>query len=364
MLKNLFLSLLVGFLLLPISNSKAQHYKTENIILITLDGLRWQEVFTGADSLLVDDTGMIARPGSLLNDFWDHDPLKRRVKLMPFVWNTIAQEGQIYGNRAYKNHVNLSNSMWFSYPGYSEVLTGFADDERIRSNDKINNPNVTFLEYLNQLLEYKGKVMAFTSWDVFPYIINEKRSGVPVNAAFDVPAGDDLSVEEKLTNKLLQEIRGPWGSVRLDAFTQSYVMSALKYRKPKVMYISYGETDDWAHENKYDEYLWSAKQTDTYIKEIWDYVQSDPLYKDKTTLIITTDHGRGVSKTSWRGHGSSIPDADQIWMLAIGPDTPAKGEMKQAGEWGSAMIARTIYALLGMEYPEAKAGAVIKEMIQ
>lgn len=351
-------------LLFETASVKAQNHKTENIILITLDGLRWQEVFKGADSLMVDDTGMIETPGSLLKDFWNKDPLQRREMLMPFFWSTLAKEGQIYGNRAYGNKVDNSNKMWFSYPGYNEVLSGFADDERITSNSKINNPNVTFLEYLNQKPAYKGKVLAFGSWDVFPYIVNEERSGVPVNAGFDIAEGDNLSSEELLTNKMQSEIRGPWGGVRLDVFTQNYAMAALKNKKPKVLYISYGETDDWAHENHYDQYIWSAKQTDAYIKEIWDFVQSDPQYKDKTTMIVTTDHGRGITKTSWRDHGSSVPEGGEIWLAAIGPDTPASGEMKSTGEWQSAMVARTIFKLLGMEYPDAKAGKVIEEMVK
>ena len=81
-------------------------------------------------------------------------------------------------------------------------------------------------------------------------------------------------------------------------------------------------------------------------------------------MIITTDHGRGTSKTSWKGHGANIPDAGEIWMAAIGPDTPASGEMKAEGQWSSAMIARTFFQLLGMEYPDEKAAPIIKEMIK
>lgn len=356
--------LLFVVLILQTGLTQAQEYKTENVILITLDGMRWQEVFTGADSLLVDDTGMIESPGSLLAEFWNVNPLVRREKLFPFFWNTLAKEGQIYGNRAYGNFVNNQNTMWFSYPGYNEFLCGFADDSRITSNDKTDNPNKTLLEYLNQMPEYQGKVMAFGSWDVFPYIINESRSGIPVNAGFDVAEGDDLSPEELLTNKMQKEIRGPWGGVRLDVFTQNYAMAALKNKKPKVLYIAYGETDDWAHENHYDQYLWSAKQTDAYIKEIWDFVQSDPQYKDKTTLIIGTDHGRGTSKTSWRSHGSSVRYAGEIWLAVIGPDTPALGEMKTSGQWQSAMVARTVFKLLGLEYPDEKAAPTIQEMLK
>ncbi|WP_243431469.1 phosphoglyceromutase [Algoriphagus lutimaris] len=364
-MKNLKITFTCCVTLLALSlEGWAQDYKTEHVVLITLDGMRWQEVFKGADSLMVDDTGMIESPGSLLKDFWDTDPLKRREMLLPFFWNTLSKEGQIYGNRAYGNKVDNSNNMWFSYPGYNEFLSGFADDERITSNDKINNPNITLLEYLNQRPEYKGKVMAFGSWDVFPYIVNEERSGVPVNAGFDVAEGNNLTPEEILTNKLQSEIRGPWGGVRLDPFTHSYAMSALKTKKPKVLYISYGETDDWAHGNHYDQYIWSAKQTDAYIKEIWDFIQSDPQYKDKTTMIIGVDHGRGTTKTSWRGHGTQIPEAGQIWLAAIGPDTPATGEMKSNGQWHSSMVARTVFKLLGLEYPDEKAAPVIEEMIK
>ena len=353
---------LVFFFVFSIAN--AQEYKTENVVLITFDGLRWQELFTGADSLLVNDTGMIETPNSLLADYWSTDPIKRRERLFPFFWNTIAKEGQIYGNRAYGNHVDTQNKMWFSYPGYNEVLSGFGDDSRITSNDKINNPNITFLEYLNQMPDYKGKVMAFGSWDVFPYIINAERSGIPVNAGFAKANGGDLTEKEQLLNRLQDEIRGPWGEVRLDPFTHHYAMEALKTKKPKVLYISYGETDDWAHGNKYDQYIWSAKQTDAYIREIWEYLQSDSHYKNKTTMIITVDHGRGVTKTSWKGHGSSIPEAGEIWMMAIGPDTPASGEIKSKGQWQSAMLARTIFKLLGKEYPDAKAAPIVNEMLK
>ncbi|WP_332914079.1 hypothetical protein [Algoriphagus boritolerans] len=81
-------------------------------------------------------------------------------------------------------------------------------------------------------------------------------------------------------------------------------------------------------------------------------------------MIITTDHGRGTNKSSWRSHGSSIPIAGEIWIAAIGPDTPPGGEMKTPGQWQSAMIARTIFQLLGMEYPDPKAFPAVKEMVR
>ncbi|MEX0884536.1 MAG: phosphoglyceromutase, partial [Cyclobacteriaceae bacterium] len=250
--------------------------KTENIFLITVDGLRWQELFKGADSLFVDDTGMIESQGSLLDEFWHTDPLKRREMLMPFTWSILAGEGQIYGNRAYGNQVDLRNNMLFSFPGYNEILTGAADDDRITSNAKTNNPNITLLEHLQRIPDYQGKVLAFGSWDVFSYIVNEDRSGIPVNAGFDMAEGSDLSEGERIVNRIQQEIRGPWGGVRLDPFTHHYAMEAIKKYEPKVVFIAYGEPDDWAHDNRYDEYLHSIKQFDAYLKDLWEYIQSTP----------------------------------------------------------------------------------------
>ena len=59
------------------------------------------------------------------------------------------------------------------------ALTGRVD-RAIDSNDKNWNPNVTLLEILNGMEGFKDRVLAFGSWDVFPYIINTQRSGLPV----------------------------------------------------------------------------------------------------------------------------------------------------------------------------------------
>ncbi len=338
--------------------------KTENIILITLDGFRWQELFSGADSLLIHDSGYVGDPESLVNQYWDKKPDVRKEKLMPFMWSTLAKSGQIYGNRKLGNKVNCSNQMWFSYPGYNEILTGFSDDERITSNAKKPNPNVTVLEYLNKQSDFEGKVFAFGSWDVFPYIINEERSGVPVNAGFESQVGE-LTQKEELLNNLQEEIRSPWGSVRHDAFTHHYAMECLRIKKPSVLYISYGETDDYAHGGQYDQYLWSATQTDAYIKEIWEFVQSSKRYSDKTTLIITTDHGRGTNpKHTWRSHGKSVENAGEIWVAIMGPDTPSRGVMKDNNQYYQNQVARTLTNFLGLKYNQDKAGPIFKESIK
>lgn len=342
---------LLTILLVISASAFAQKGKTENVFIITFDGLRWQELFTGADSTLAVTKEYVSKPDALMETFWAPTPEERRKILFPFFWSTIATQGQLYGNRNYQNYVNCSNHMWFSYPGYNEILTGAADDQRINSNGKINNPNVTVLEHLNSLPEFKGKVAAFGSWDVFPFIINEERSGIPVNAGYENVAGPSLTEREILLNELQNTLPRMWGSVRFDGFTHFYAMEYLKKNTPRVMFIGYGETDDFAHNGKYDEYLSSARQTDALIKELWNWTQSHPKYKGKTTFIITTDHGRGtVPLDSWRSHGSKHNGTDQIWFAVIGPDTPAKGEVREPGQYYQNQIARTAASFLGVEF--------------
>jgi len=341
-----------------------QKNRTENVILITFDGLRWQEVFNGADSSFMKQQ-VYLKDSKLKEKYWRNDLTERRKALLPFFWNTIATQGQLHGNRDMGSKVNVTNNQLFSYPGYNEILTGSADNDRINSNDKIYNPNTTVLEFLNSQPAFKGKVAAFSSWDVFPYIINDKRSGVYVSTGVEEVKGTSLTEAEKMMNKMILNLPNPLGEVRLDAFTFYYGLEYLKKNKPRVLYLAFDETDDFAHGGEYGAYLNSANYTDKFISELWAYLQSDTKYKNKTTLIITSDHGRGTTAEEWKSHGQKIPVADQIWMAVMGPDTPAIGEIKNDEQLYQNQIASTMGALLGVEYKNArKPGAVMSTVIK
>tara|TARA_R110002167_G_scaffold25714_14_gene89017 strand:+ start:904 stop:1998 length:1095 start_codon:yes stop_codon:yes gene_type:complete len=325
----------------------AQEVKKPKVILITLDGFRWQELFTGADPMLIDNKKFVHDQADLKAKFWKDSPTERREALLPFVWKEVAKFGQIHGNRNLGSKVDLTNSMWFSYPGYNEILTGAADDARISSNDKINNPNKTVLELANVMPMYKGKVAAFGSWDVFPFIINEARSGVPVNAGFKIAEGNDLSEREIFLNELQPQVPSPWSSVRLDAFTHHYAMEFMKRKHPELVYIAYGETDDFAHDGDYGAYLNSAHNTDGLIQELWNFTQQDPFYRDNTIFLISTDHGRGTHPLkTWKGHGDEVTGAGQVWLMAFGKGITPEGEISVMEQLYSNQIAPTIAKIL------------------
>jgi hypothetical protein len=325
-------------------------HKTENVILVTLDGMRWQEIFGGAESKLIANKKFVEDTAALKKKFWAETPGERREKLMPFFWHVIAAKGQLYGNRTLGNKVNTANTMWFSYPGYNEILTGSADDEHITSNDAIDNPNRNVLEFINQQKGWKGKVAAFTSWETFPWIINTKRNGIPVNAGL-MKAQSNPNGQEKLLDELLFQLPNITGDTRLDGLTFHYAFEYLKKSKPRVLYLAFDETDHFAHEGQYDRYLASAHYIDGFIGTLWAWAQSQPEYKDKTTILITADHGRGnKNEADWRDHGSKMPDADQIWIAILGPDTPGLGEVKNEQQLYQKQVAKTLAAFLGVDY--------------
>ncbi len=346
--------------LLLVGAVKAQ--KIENVIIITTDGMRWQEVFGGMDAAIANNSKFNQGDSTYIFKKYYHPDLRnRRALLMPFFWNVIEQNGQIYGNRGYGNKVNNANPYWFSYPGYNEIMTGFPDTA-VNSNDYKPNPHVTVLEYLNQQPGYKGKVAAFGAWEAFDRILNEQRAGFQVISAFDTVKGK-LSESQKLINTMVANSQRPFGNSEcLDVFTHYAAMEYMKINKPKVLYISYGETDEWAHHGYYKYYLDAARQVDKWIGEIWTYVESDPAYKNKTAILVTTDHGRGDKiKEQWTDHGQGIADASEIWFAVLAPGIPAKGELKLPMQVYQKQFAQTIAMLLGKKYT---ASHMIGEAVQ
>ncbi|HEX7901078.1 MAG TPA: AP protein [Planctomycetota bacterium] len=316
-----------AFLLLLALFPQAER-KTENVVLVTWDGFRPEEVFTGAEQRLLPP-----KDEELRKAFWRETARERREALLPFLWSVVARDGRLLRGR-------VTNGLNFSYPGYGELLSGFPDP-KIDSNKKIPNENPTVLEWLSKRPGFEGKVAAFCCWDVFPSIFNKERSGLPTFAGEIGPAA-------KGYEDLLREIPTPWNGCTYDMLAFRPALDYLKARKPRVLYISLGETDEWAHAGRYDRYLQAARRSDDYLRLLWETLQAMPEYAGRTTLLVTTDHGRGVEGTKWRDHGKDVDGAEKIWLAALGPDLPPAGEAKES--FTQAQVAATVAAVLGEDY--------------
>ncbi len=326
--------------------------RTENVIVVTLDGYRWQEFFSGADDTLMNKQfGGVRDLDGLKKRYIRASPEERRAAVLPFFWNTIAKEGQIFGDRSHKATTRLTNGLKFSYPGYSEMFCGVADPA-IKSNDKKNNTNLSVLEFLHARPGYKDRVAAFCTWDVFPFIFRSERNGLKVHSGWRPVNDTPLTDRQRAMNDTLAKLPRYWPDNSFDAITMEFAREHLVRHKPRVLYIGLGETDEWGHGRRYDLYLDAASNSDRFLADLWQMLQKMPEYKDKTSLLITTDHGRGDSRVDWTDHGKNVPSAEFIWIALIGPDTPPLG-LRENVETTQSQVAATIAHLLGEDFLSA-----------
>jgi hypothetical protein len=346
--QTVFWLTLAASILAPAAPARAGG-KAENVIVVTLDGFRWQELFEGGDESFMDakQGGVKDVPG-LKERYLREKPEERREALMPFLWGTVAKRGQVFGNPAKKAAAKITNGLKFSYPGYSEMFCGVADP-RIDSNAKKDNPNVSVLEYLNGRPGFKDKVEAVCTWDVFPSIFRTKQNGLRVQAGWEPIKAEKLTDRERSLNETMELLPRYWPDNAFDVFTMGAARSALERRSPRVLYIGLGETDEWGHGRRYDLYLDAAHKADRFLAETWEWVQKHPQYKDKTALLITTDHGRGGTRVDWTDHGKNVAGAEYVWIAVMGPDTPATGERENV-EVTQSQIAATVAALVGEDF--------------
>ena len=323
-----------------------------NVLVVTMDGLRWQEVFGGlSPEFLTKEAGGVTDAAALQQQFGAPAAEERREKLMPFFWSTVAMQGQIFGDPSQGSVSRVTNGLRFSYPGYNELLTGFPDP-RIKSNDRIPNPNVTVLEWLHGRPGFAGKVAAYASWHLLPWIVNAERSGIPSNGA-GPPIVNPVSERERTINEFADDLPPYWSVERFDAATGFGAIEYLRRHRPRVFYVMMGETDEWAHARRYDLYLDAARRNDRFVRQLWETAQSLPEYAGKTALVLATDHGRGDTPETWTGHGEKLPESDRIWIAVMGPGVRPVGIRRGVGTT-QAQIAATVAALLGEDYQAAQ----------
>ncbi|MBS1799261.1 MAG: alkaline phosphatase family protein [Acidobacteria bacterium] len=346
----------------------AQTANDARVVLVMTDGMRWQEIFRGADeSLLTKDRYYNGRSVDALRTKYLADTAEeRRQKLMPFLWSTFIPQGQIYGDRDAGSEASVTNGFNFSYPGYSETLTGHGDP-RIDSNDDKPNPNLTVLAWLSKRPGFQGKVAAFGAWHVIANVVNPANClSCMVNAGYDAAAMSPTTRVMNVLNSIKENSPRGWEDEAYDAPVFESAMEYIRVKKPRVVLLSLGETDEWAHAGNYGEYLESAHRVDGYMKQLWDALQSMPEYKGKTTLIFMVDHGRGSAPEEWKGHGQKIPESKYIFMGFTGRGVPALGVQKNVAPVTQSQAAATLARYLGQDWnaAEKQAGAPIAAAVK
>ena len=344
--------------------------RTKNVILLTLDGLRIQELFGGMDPLLAARSVVLARQlphrldrlrpagdeeqpvqvprrqrGDLGGElervqkkawiydldrarqrFWRDTPGERRAVLLPYFWGTLAPQGIVLGDKDRGCSVQPSNPLLFSAPGYAEILTGQPQPDVI-TNDTKRYPHRTVLEFVRSELRLgKRQVATIGSWDGFGTLSSSEADAFFTNTGYErVPAGMATPRMEFLGDLQFQ-IMALWEEGRSDAVTFNIALEYLRTERPRLLYIALGESDDWAHARRYDRLLDYINVADGYLRRLWQTLQSIDRYRGSTTLILTNDHGlgqrlsdpgRGVAKT-YHVLVDGVPDAAALQALREG----------------------------------------------
>jgi hypothetical protein len=360
------LRLLALLLLLPLAAHAGRN--TENVILVTLDGVRIQEIFAGMDPLLADSAAKreISEDKVLRERYWRETPEQRREALMPFFWKTLAPTGVVVGNPARGSSMKVGNAIKWSSPGYSEIMTGAVYPE-IVDNTIVRYPHRTFPEFLvSELKLDKSAVAQIGSWDGFTMAASSTDDAFFMNGAYAaIPRA--LSTPEMDTLVALRaDVMGLWEDSSNDVLSFRLAQAYLQKHHPRFLWIGMGQSDDWSHADRYDRLLDYLHLADRLIGELWTALQADSAYRGRTTLVITTDHGRGLTPEDWVEHDAAIAGSDDIWLAAIGPDTPPRGEAGPLPTVYQRDIAATIISLYGLDPARfnPRSGAPIRVLLE
>jgi arylsulfatase A-like enzyme len=283
-------------------------YKTENVIVVVLDGPRISETWKDPYHTFIPFQSALRQQGVLLSNF-------------------------------------RNNGKTWTVPGHTALTTGHYQ--------WINNDG-------SQLPEHPS---IFQVW--------RKTHNQPQSKAWLICSKDKLDVLSNTVNyNWLNKYRpssncgvngdGVGSGYRDDSTTLAIALEVLEQDKPNLTVINFKDPDYSGHTGDWLMYLNAISRTDEFVQRIWGYIQSSEHYKEKTTLFITSDHGRHIDASGgFAGHGDNCEGCRSISLLAIGPDFKKGVTIETPYE--QIDLAATIGNILNFEMPH-EVGVDIKEL--
>jgi len=294
-------------------------YQTENIIVVSVDGIRDHEAFA-----------------------YQFEPGQTEHPYIPFIWNTLKPQGT-----AFLEMYNVFCT--FTSPGHSTILTG------------------TWQMYPNTVAA--GEWFQTRAWDPTIFEYARKQLGLPQSETWCV-VGKKNCLEtnwslqpgygETYGANLLQEPTGDY-TIETDSLTVDAVMGVLDTDQPSLLFVNLQGVDVLGHYGDYGLYIQAIQLADRAVGRLWNRIQSMPHYSGNTTFIVTTDHGRHDDEHGgFEHHGGICHGCQHVMCLFVGPDTPAAVEVSD--RTFPVDIAPTIGELYGFDTPFAD-GQVLGEAI-
>ena len=324
------------------------------VVIVTLDGVRWQEVFEGVDAKLAATHGLT--PAEVV----------RAEDLMPNLHAIVATHGAALGAPGHGAAISASGPDFVSLPGYAELFSGRRATE-CKNNGCARSGARTVVDELADVSQGPGAPVAvFTSWPEIERVAVEHPRGAAISSGRHGGATRDVfSTDPALSPILLRaENVAPWpggGDFRPDSLTAELALRHLRAHAPKFLFVGLGEPDEYGHHDDYAGYLNALRASDARIGELDRELQRLATEGRRTVLFVTADHGRA---DSFKDHGWEYPESSRVWLVAAGSAIRPAGMVSAPTERRLADLAPTVRAIAGLPPDtDSNAGNTLAELL-
>jgi len=326
--------------------------RTRNVVIVTIDGVRWQEVFGGIDAPRARDAGMSACD------------ILAGGELTPNLHRHFAAGGVVIGAPGY-GEIVASGPNFVSLPGYEEIFTGRASSCTSNFCDHI--PDTTLVDELRAQLQLRtDQIAVITSWRAIERAAAFDDRALTISAGRSGGATRDLVRVSARASRILDEASDAdaypgWVDYRPDRYTAAIALDYLVARRPRFLFIGLGDTDEYAHRHNYRGYVSGLRAADAFVGQLMGTLATLGEYGAETTVIVTTDHGRSASFAS---HGGDAPESRRVWLFAAGGAVPALGFADGSRIMRLADIAPTVRRWLALAADtSASSGTPVAELL-
>jgi Metalloenzyme superfamily len=283
-----------------------------NVVLVTVDGVRWQEIFDGADPALAD--------GALLPG----GEARAAGALTPNLHRLFFEEGTVLGDPRRGEGLRAGGPVFVSLPAYVEIMTGAPSG--CDGNDC--EPRVPWSIAAAVARRPGGGAAVFASWERITRTQPAAATGLLLSAG-------------RAPGEQAPAYPGN-GDYRPDRRTAEAAIEHLVHHRPRFLWVSLGDTDEWAHRHDYRGYLEALRFADGFVGEIAAHLDEMGDYGARTAILVTTDHGRDAGFADHGGAASA-----NVWLMGRGGPIPRRGSTATARAAHLADVAPTIAAILG-----------------
>ena len=315
------------------------------VVLLMLDGIRWQELFRGVDPDLARHFGLRS------------SELQSAAELMPNTQRLRERRGTALGGAIQPMWASGPN--FVSLPGYTEVFSG--RPASCAYNDCPAPGRFTLADAFAEAPDSeRGDVAVIASWPGIRKAAARHPERIVLSAGRSQAHNEELLRFDAEASRLLDAGRSGsgfpgHGDYRPDQATAEIALHYLTTRRPRFLFIGLGDGDEYGHRRDYRAYLRSLGEADRVVGRTLRALDELSLHHGtETALFISTDHGRS---SAFESHGGHAPESGRVWLIAAGTRIAPRGEVALGRTPRLADIAPTVRALTGLPSEQALLGS-------